>query len=99
MQQKAQRLHIKQQQHNTDEIYRVAKLFKSKQNSYRIKQAREYKFDKFNSTRFHWKIYGDVIVFQIHTVIKELIRKMTEGLSDNVKLQIILENDKNDQVN
>jgi len=24
---------------------------------------------------------------------------MTEGLSDNVKLQIILENDKNDQVN
>ena len=32
-------------------------------------------------------------------MIEELIRKMTEGLSDNVKLQIILENDKNDQVN
>jgi len=32
-------------------------------------------------------------------VIKELIRKMREGLSDNVKLQIILENNKNDQVN
>jgi len=32
-------------------------------------------------------------------VIEELIRKMTEGLSDNVKLQIVLENNKNDQVN
>ena len=32
-------------------------------------------------------------------MIEELIRKMTEGLSGNVKLQIILENDKNDQVN
>ena len=33
---KAQRLQAKQQQQDTDEIYRVAKLFKSKQNSYRI---------------------------------------------------------------
>ena len=47
----------------------------------------------------HWKIHGDVNIFQIHAVIEELIRKMTEGLSDNVKLQIILKNDKNDQVN
>ena len=72
---------------------------KSKENSYRIEKIREYKFDKFNSTRSHWKIHGDVNIFQIHTVIEELIRKMTEGLSDNVKLQVILENDKNDQVN
>jgi len=96
---KAQRLQAKQQQQGTDEVYRVAKLFKSKENSYRIEKIREYKFDKFNSTRSHWKIHGDVNIFQIHAVIEELIRKMTEGLSDNVKLQIILENDKNDQVN
>jgi len=96
---KAQRLQTKQQQQGADEIYRVAKLFKSKENSYRIEKIREYKFDKFNSTRSHWKIHGDVNIFQIHTVIEELIRKMTEGLSDNVKLQIILENDKHDQVN
>ena len=31
--------------------------------------------------------------------MEELIRKMTQGLSDNIKLQIILENHKNDQVN
>ena len=96
---KAQRLQAKKQQQGTDEVYRIAKLFKSKENSYRIEKIREYKFDKFNSTRSHWKIHGDVNIFQIHTVIEELIRKMTEGLSDNVKLQIILENDKNDQVN
>ena len=97
---KAQRSRTKQLQQDTDEIYRVARLFKSKQNKiYRIEKIREYKFDTFNSTRSHWKIHGDVNIFQINTVIEELIRKMTEGLSDNVKLQIILENDKNDQVN
>ena len=96
---KAQHLQAKQQQQGTDEIYRVVKLFKSKENSYRIEKIREYKFDKFNSTRSHWKIHCDVTIFQIHTVIEELICKMTEGLSDNVKFQIILENDKNDQVN
>jgi len=31
--------------------------------------------------------------------MQELIHRMTEGLSDNVKLQISLENDKNDKVN
>ena len=63
---KAQRSQTKQQQQDTDEIYRVAKLFKSKENSYRIEKIREYKFDKFNSTRSHWKIHGDVNIFQIH---------------------------------
>jgi len=96
---KAQRLQAKQQQQGTDEIYRVAKLFKSKQNSYRIEKTREYKFDKFNSTRSHWKIYGDVDIFQIRAVIEELISRITEGLPDNVKLQISLENDENDKVN
>jgi len=44
---KTQRFQAKQQQQDTDEIYRVAKLFKSKQNSYRIEKIKEYKFDKF----------------------------------------------------
>ena len=85
---KAQRLQAKQQQQGTDEVYRFAKLFKSKENSYTIEKTREYKFDKFNSTRSHWKIHGDVNIFQIHTVIEKLIRKMTEGLSDSLSRQI-----------
>ena len=92
---KAQRFQSKQQ----DTDYRVAKLFKGIKNSYRIEKIREYNYDKFNSTRSHWKIYGDVDIFQTHTVMQELIHRMTEGLSDNVKLQISLENDKNDKVN
>ena len=60
---------------------------------------RQYKYNKFNSTRSHWKIYGDVDIFQIHAVIGELINRMTEGLPDNVKLQISVENDENDKVN
>ena len=40
MQQKAQRLQAKQKQ-DTDEVHRVAELFKSKENSYRIEKNRE----------------------------------------------------------
>ena len=92
---KAQRFKAKHQ----DTDYRVAKLFKGTKNSYRIEKIHEYNYDKFHSSRSHWKIYGNVDIFQIHSVIEELIRRMTEGLSDNVKLQISLENDKNDKVN
>jgi len=57
--------------------YRVAKLFKGIKNSYRIEKIREYNYDKLNSTRSHWKTYRDVDVFQILTVMQELIRRMT----------------------
>jgi len=35
----------------------------------------------------------------VHNAITELINKMTTGLPDNAKLQISLENCKNDKVN
>ena len=41
---------------------------------------------------------GDVDIFQIHNVLEELIDKMIEGSPNTVKLQISLENDKNDKV-
>ena len=56
--------------------YRVAKLFKTKKNDYRIEKIQEYGYTKFNSTRFTWKVYGDVDIFHVHAVIEELIYRM-----------------------
>jgi len=81
-----------------DHTYRLVKLFKSKNNNYRIEKIHEYKIEKFNTTRSDWKIFGHVDIFKIHDVIQELIARMTDGLTDNVKVQIILENDHNDMV-
>ena len=87
-----------------DTVYRVAGLFKSRpnrdgnKNSYTVEKIKEYNFEKFNTTRSRWKVSGDVDIFQIHSVLEELIEKMTEGKTNNVKLQISLENDKNDKV-
>ena len=81
------------------EDFRIASLFKSNKHDYKIEKIKEYKYSKFNSSRSEYKIYGDVDIFQVHSVITELINKMTTGLPDNVKLQISLENDKNDKVN
>ena len=60
---------------------------------------REYNYSKFNTTRSEYKIYGDIDLFQMHKVIGELIEKMAVGLPENVKLQITLENNRNDRVN
>ena len=30
---------------------------------------RDYRYDRFNTHRSEWKIYGDVDIFQIHNVI------------------------------
>ena len=56
-------------------------------------------YSKFSTTRSEYKIYGDVDLFQMQKVIGELIEKMTAGLPENVKLQITLENNRNDRVN
>ena len=58
---KARRFKFKQ----LDTDYRVAKLFKTKKNDYRIEKIQEYGYTKFNSTRSTWKVYGDVDIFHI----------------------------------
>ena len=37
-------------------------------------------------------------IFQMYTVLQELIDKMTSDLPENVKLQISLENERNDRI-
>jgi len=78
--------------------FRVAKLFRDNTTSYRIEKVREYKYNKFNTTRSEYKIYGEVDIFQMHSVLQELVDKMTSGLPENVKLQISLENDRSDRI-
>ena len=78
--------------------FRVAKLFRDNTTSYRIEKVREYKYNKFNTTRSEYKIYGEVDIFQMRSVLQELVDKMTSGLPENVKLQISLENDRSDRI-
>jgi len=82
-----------------DQTYRLAKLFKTKNNNYRIEKIFEKDVPKYRTTRSHWKVYGDVDISRLHYVIQDLISKMTAQVSDNVKLQIVLENNKNGRVN
>ena len=63
------------------------------------KKIPEYDYDKFNTKRYEYKIYGDVDIFQIQRVVQELMDKMTVNLPDNVKLQISLENTANNRIN
>jgi len=81
------------------EDFRIASLFKSNKHGYKIEKIKEYKYSKFNTSRSEYKIFGDVDIFRVHNVITELINKMTTSLPDNAKLQISLENNKNDKVN
>jgi len=76
----------------------IAKLFRENKNNYKIEKLREYNYSKFSTTRSEYKICGDVDIFQMHNVIEELIGKMAAGLPENVKLQITLENNRNDKV-
>ena len=84
---------------NQNSEYRIAKLFRENKNNYKIEKLREYNYSKFNTTRSEYKIYGDIDLFQMHKVMGELIEKMAVGLPENVKLQITLENNRNDRVN
>jgi len=63
-----------------------------------LKKTREHRYDRFESVRSEWKIYGDVDIFQVHNVMTELINRMTEGQPENVRLQISLENAQNNRI-
>lgn len=89
----------RQQSRKQDNDFRVAKLFRDNpKSSYRIEKVREYKYNKFNTIRSEYKIYGEIDIFQMYAVLQELIDKMTSGLPENVKLQISLENQRNDRI-
>ena len=59
------------------EDFRIASLFKSNRHDYKIEKIKEHKYNKFNTSRSEYKIFGDVDIFQVHNVITELINKMT----------------------
>jgi len=92
---KAQRKTAKKQ----DDIYRIATLFKSTKNNYTISKVFEYYNQKFKTNLSHWKIHGEVDIFQIQNAIEKLVSRITENFPENVKLQISLENTKNNRVN
>ena len=87
---KAQRKTVKKQ----DDIYRVATLFKSAKNNYTIDKVYEYYNQKFKTNLSHWKIHGEVDIFQIQNAIEKLVSRITENFPENVKLQISVENTK-----
>jgi len=82
---KAQRQALRKQVND----FRVAKLFRDNTTSYRIEKVREYKYNKFNTTRSEYKIYGEVDIFQMYNVLEELIHKMTSGLPENVNCRLV----------
>jgi len=84
----------KQEQKN----YRINNLFRHSEQSYRIEKVPEYYNQKYKTNRSEWKIHGNVDIFQLQNVLKELVNRMTEHLQDNTKLQVSLENSKNDKV-
>jgi len=65
----AQRRHSRKKDYD----FRVAKLFRDNKSSYRIEKVREYKYNKCNTKRSEYKIYGEVDIFQMHTVLQKLI--------------------------
>jgi hypothetical protein len=89
----------RRQSQKQDNIFRLAKLFRDNKNSYRIEKTGEYYYNKYKAMRSEWKVFGDIDIFQVHDVISELVNRITAGLPENVKLQVVLENTQNDRIN
>jgi hypothetical protein len=92
---KAQRLPAQKQ----DGSQRITKLFRDNKNTYNIEETYEYHYEKYKTMRSEWKVFGHIDLLRVHDVISELINRMTEGLLDNLKLKVIVENSQNDRVN
>jgi hypothetical protein len=65
----------------------------------RFEKTYEYYYEKYRTKRSEWKVFGDIDIFQVHDVTFKLVNRMTEGLPDNVKLKVTVENRQNDRVN
>src|SRR5271155_3942447 len=62
--------------------------FAFKDNNYTIVKLTDRYVDKFKTREARWKIEGDVDLFSINKVLRELIAKMTENVNQNSKVQI-----------
>jgi len=71
---------------NVDNTYRINKLFRHNEKNYRIEKVREYYNHKYKTNRSEWKTHGNVDIFQLQNVLRELVNRMTEHLQDNSKL-------------
>src|SRR5271156_1547031 len=59
-----------------------------KDNNYTIVKLTDRYVDKFKTREARWKIEGDVDLFSINKLLRELIAKMTENVNPNSKVQI-----------
>ena len=58
----------RQQSSKQDNDFLVTKLFRDNRSSYQIQKIREYKYNKFNTIRSEYKIYGEIDIFQMYSV-------------------------------
>jgi hypothetical protein len=82
----------RQQQHLLqDDDFRLLNLFRHTNDStYHVIKAFDEYIPKFKSRRTHWKILGDSNIFNIRNAITDLVNDMTNGLPDNVYIQVQL---------
>jgi len=68
----------------------VKSLFKQMKDEYTINKVQTHYNNKYRTTITDWKINGEVNLFNVNKVIRDLVQKITEGLPDNVRIQIVL---------
>ena len=56
--------------------------------TYTIEKVIEYRSTKFNADRSDWRISGDVSMNNLDLALKDLISKMTQGMPENVRIQL-----------
>jgi hypothetical protein len=80
-----------QQQPLQDDDFRLRNLFRHTNDStYHVIKVFDEYIPKFKSRRTHWKILGDSNIFNIRNAITDLVNDMTNGLPDNVYIQVQL---------
>jgi hypothetical protein len=78
-----------QQQPLQDDDFRLRNFFRHTNDStYHVIKVFDEYIPKFKSRRTHWKILGDSNIFNIRNAITDLVNDMTNGLPDNVYIQV-----------
>jgi len=81
-----------------DNTYLINKLFRHNEQSYRIEKVREYYNQKYKTNKSEWKFHRNIDIFRLQNVLSELVNRIRGHLQENTKLQVSLENSKNDKV-
>jgi hypothetical protein len=78
--------------------FKIPNIFRESQKLYTIDKINEYHVAKFKTFRSEWKIFGQVDLYQVNNVIKDLVNRMMADLPENVKIQVILHNVMEDKI-